>query len=212
MRISAVALCAVMTAGASEAATYYYVSSPYTYSNYDTDTPPVVTTGVLEIDETKVPGGLANNEIRWNVMRSDEAVSWSDAHPALRSLSFSNGVMNFDRIEPRYTTDGVFQFDADGEITTAVGMIGNFIAEGDSDNLYSYSGGSDSYDGPGRRGGHFSQGSEGGFRALWTTSAARWAQEIVKRVRYAVSNPPSNACRVAAADLTVDDYAPSFPA
>jgi hypothetical protein len=203
MRIAAVGLCAVLAAGTAQGATFYYVSAPYTVSNYDTDTPPVVTTGVLDIDEAKVPGGLANNEVSWSIFQSSggREIPWSEAHPAVRSLTFTNGIMDFGRIESTYSSEAYFRFDANGEIANAGGMIGDFVGEGLSDNLYTFSGGQETYEGPGRRGGHWSRGDEGGFRALWTTDAAQWARQIVKRVTHALSNPPSNACRVATLDV-----------
>lgn len=61
MRIVVALFCACISVP-GEAATFYYVSGPYTVSNYDMNDVPLVTTGVLEIDESRLPSGqnLAN--------------------------------------------------------------------------------------------------------------------------------------------------------
>ncbi len=65
MRVVAALFCACI-AVPSEAATFYYVGAPYKYSNYDAPETPVVTTGVIEIDESKLPAGQGLANLRFD--------------------------------------------------------------------------------------------------------------------------------------------------
>ena len=210
MRLFAVALVgACFGVSSAEAVTYYYVSSPYIESNYDTDAPPVITIGQMEIDETLVPGGLANTQLRIDNFTTGEERSWQDINPAVKSVSFTNGQFNMNRVLPNYGVSLYFNFDADKQIISSGGVFGEEYAEGRSNDLLMpdtfgevYMGGSNN------RRGHYSDSRITGFQKTWFSDAIEWAGQVAQRVLYGSKNPPSNACRVSAAVLKADDYFP----
>ena len=109
MRIVVALFCACI-AVPSEAATFYYVGGPYIVSNYDVPEPPVVTTGVLEIDETKLPQGqgLANLSFNYSHAIGDGPPEY------VTRLEFRNSA----RLLSMETQWAPFKFDSAGRVDT----------------------------------------------------------------------------------------------
>mgnify|MGYP007088043795 CR=1 FL=1 len=106
MRIVAALFCACV-AVPGEAATFYYVSGPYTVSNYDVPDAPVVTTGVLEIDESKLPQGQGLANLSFNY-----SYATGELPEFVSKLEFRNSA----RLLSQEVEFAPFRFDGDGHV------------------------------------------------------------------------------------------------
>ncbi len=106
MRIVAALFCACV-AVPGEAATFYYVSGPYTVSNYDVPDAPVVTTGVLEIDESKLPQGQGLANLSFNY-----SYATGELPEFVSRLEFRNSA----RLLSQEVEFAPFRFDGDGHV------------------------------------------------------------------------------------------------
>ncbi|PJN93209.1 hypothetical protein CNY89_22690, partial [Amaricoccus sp. HAR-UPW-R2A-40] len=87
MRIVAVALVgACVVAGSTEAATFYYVGGVYDFANVRGEPAPKFATGVMEIDEDRLPEGqgLANLEVNFDYEEVDGALVTTPTYLSLR--------------------------------------------------------------------------------------------------------------------------------
>lgn len=230
MRVFAVGLCAVLAAGTAQGATFYYVSAPYTVSNYEDGVIPTVTTGFLHVDESRLPAGqgLANLRIEHQITGDGSTSAWPD----FATFEFQNQretlLPNGGGLPYSY-----FQFGANGKIADVyvdTDWLGGFTMRTRGDSYLSPMPGGSWEEEPYEASRAFLRdkgyressakfdrlltehtwwnGYRSGQGGGWFTDAVAWAGAVAHAVAIAM---PSNFysiknCKVAALD--VDDFAP----
>lgn len=185
----AAAVAAALTVAPVHAATFYYASEVYTYSNYAGGVVPTYTTGVLEVDETALPEGQSLNNLSIDAFYGDRPDYLSNFITGFR-FENQREVLADSAGFPSLPVVGL-NFNA-GEITSW-----NLATDGfEPSQTYRTSGNSDrTFD---RKDDQVNGSQHEGFRAdgaSWFTDKVRWLGKLADNAVKAMTNPPSNVCR-----------------
>lgn len=88
--IVAALFCAGSFGASADAATFYYVSGVYEFSNYESGVVPTFTTGYLDIDESKLPAGQSLAGLRVDQEWTDIGDGYWRFWPEYAKFSFQN--------------------------------------------------------------------------------------------------------------------------